>query len=107
MKKIKLEFRKEVISTLSGNELSKIQGGNTAFSYNSCPTVDGPCGATNQCTDQNSIQKKCFSDLACGGGSTDPVESRYTDAIPIVEDSCGCATYERCETIFTPCEVQL
>ena len=42
MKKIKLEFRKEVISTLSENELSKIQGGNTAFSYNSCPTVDGP-----------------------------------------------------------------
>lgn len=55
MKKIKLEFRKEVISTLSGNELSKILGGNTAFSYNSCPTVDGPCGATNKSEQKNCI----------------------------------------------------
>lgn len=97
MKKIKLEFQKEVISTLSGNELAKIQGGNTAFSYNSCPTVDGPCKATSECTDQDSWQGKCLSDAGCKGGSTEPIQDYFTDAIPVVEESCGCATYSDCE----------
>lgn len=106
MKKINLEFHKEVISTLSGNELSKIQGGNTAFSYNSCPTVDGPCTATNECTDQNSVQKKCFSDAGCKGGSTEPNQSYFTDAIPVVPESCGCGTYEGCDTLDYSCLIE-
>ncbi|WP_418536596.1 class I lanthipeptide [Odoribacter laneus] len=82
MKKIKLEFRKEVISTLNESELARIQGGNTAFSYNSCPTVDGPCTATSECTDQDSWQGKCFSDLACGSRNTDPVLDHALDKHP-------------------------
>ena len=74
MKKIKLEFRKEVISTLNESELARIQGGNTAFSYNSCPTVDGPCTATSECTDQDSWQG--------GSRNTDPVLDHAMDKHP-------------------------
>lgn len=39
MKKVQLDFQKKVVSTLSGNDLSQLQGGNIAFSYNSCLNV--------------------------------------------------------------------
>ena len=105
MKKIKLEFRKEVISTLSGNELAKIQGGHTAFSYNSCPTVDMLCAGSGECSDQDSWQTKCLSDVY----NTQTCDTNLCEKPvgPVEPGSCGCATYEGCETIFTPCEVQL
>ena len=82
MKKLNLTFRKKVISLLSGKELSKVQGGNMAFSYNSCPTVDGPCTATSECTDLDSWQGKCFSDKACGSISNDPVLEQAPEKHP-------------------------
>lgn len=101
MKKINLEFRKEVISTLSGNELSQIQGGNTAFSYNSCPTVDGPCTASSECTDQDSWQGKCLSDLSCrsGSGSTEPQLDHKIEKGTLVEESGYCVTVPSFDTI--------
>ena len=67
MKKIKLEFHKEVISSLSGNELSKIRGGMTASCYGKCPTEDyacadsGNCDTWLECT-MEPISKECESD---------------------------------------------
>lgn len=91
MKKVQLDFQKKVISTLSGNDLSQLQGGNTAFSYNSCPTVDGPCTATNACTDQDSWQGNCLSDNKNNGG---PLQ-HYLKPLPVSGDSCNyCYTYE-------------
>ena len=90
MKKIHLDFQKKVISTLSGNDLSRLQGGNTAFSYNSCPTVDSQCGGTNACTDQDSIQGNCLSDNNGHGGR---VYYRL-DPIPNSGSCDSCYTYE-------------
>lgn len=96
MKKIKLEFRKKVISTLSGNDLVQIRGGNTAFSYNSCPSVDHYCQATGKCTDKDSVQTVCL--LESKNCITKECLGPVNPVDPFDPGTCGCATYSECKT---------
>ena len=68
MKKIQLKFQKEVISILSGNELSKIWGGRKKmYSIDACETKE-ECNSVVHCDSlQESCQGKCLSD-GLGGG---------------------------------------
>ena len=102
MKKNHLDFQKKVISTLSGNELAKFQGGNTAFSYNGCATVDKQCTASRECTDQDSWQNKCLSDIY----NTQKCETNLCEFPVGPEDpgTCGCVTYDNCKSLFIACE---
>lgn len=69
MKKIQLKFQKKVISVLTQENLSQIVGGNTAFSYNSCPTVDSMCDTSNDCTDKDTVRGACLSNNKPGGNT--------------------------------------
>ncbi|WP_418536588.1 hypothetical protein [Odoribacter laneus] len=68
MKKIQLKFQKEVISILSGNELSKIWGGRKKmYSIDACETKE-ECNSVVHCDSlQESCQGKCLSDSLGGG----------------------------------------
>lgn len=92
MKKIQLKFQKKVISVLTEKNLSQIVGGNTALSCNSCPTVDYTCDTSNNSTDKDSNQGKCFSDLVCKGGGGTAEEKPYVDP-PMYKDSTPCNVY--------------
>lgn len=100
MKKIKLEFHKEVISSLSGNELSKIRGGMTASCYGKCPTEgyacadSGNCDTWLECT-MEPISKECESEKC--------VEPPHPPVGPVI--SCGCATFD-CSSFGVACQVQ-
>lgn len=102
MKKIKLEFKKEVLSTLSGNELLKIQGGVPASYYDKCPTEDYACAESGncdtwqiECTTVQPISKECESEK-CVGPMPPPVG-------PVI--SCGCATFD-CSSFVIECRVE-
>lgn len=90
MKKIQLKFQKEVISVLTQENLSQIRGGNTAFSYNSCPTVDFACETSNACTDKDTVRGVCLSNNKPGG------DSRLQPYIPLHPyiDSAPCNSFE-------------
>lgn len=101
MKKIKLEFQKEVLSTLSGNELLKLRGGMANSDYGKCPTEDYACAESGNCDTWQlectiePISQKCESEKCVG--PEPPTEG------PVI--SCGCATFD-CKTIVIACYVQ-
>lgn len=92
MKKIKLELKKEVISILSGNELSQVWGGwKEMYSIEACETKE-ECRSILECESvKESCQGKCLSDGMKGGGN-----SELQPYIPLHPqlDSAPCNSFE-------------
>lgn len=101
MKKINLEFQKEVLSILSGKELLKLRGGMTNSCYDECSSEDYACAESGDCDTWQlectvePVSKDCESEKCVG--PKPPTEG------PVI--SCGCATFD-CKTIVIACYVQ-
>lgn len=92
MKKIQLKFQKEVISVLSGTELSKFLGGaKKIYSINACNTYED-CNSIANCDSMNeSCQNKCLSNNIGHGG----------DDFPVIEADPDQTSPKYCELAYT------
>lgn len=90
MKKIQLKFQKEVISVLSGTELSKFLGGaKKIYSIDACNTEEECNSIVNCDSQQESCQGKCLSN-GLGGGDR-----------PVIGVDTDQSTPKYCELAYT------